>query len=1483
MKSTVQQSRITVVGPPGLVAELNSAAAESDVGIQFEQATPGEVDQQLGRTNCLVLDQEGLDRSVQPVLDRIGSTTPSIPIVLLTTDTTESAMQRLIGSGVTEYIPRSLCVSNPAVAATQLASLVPDSSSDGEYDESVVDSVDAAVAVMDPTTAEFLRANHRMAALLDVDVGDIVGSEVEEHQVSTAGKTQESVRDLLTRVSHTARPETCQLEFAPATGETRVLDTTFRYVSDTRRDRIVLTGQPSPTDEAAYQANPESERQLEVVTESLDEIIYIANADFSKVEYVNSAYEDMWGRPVGELYEDATAFMSGIDPRDRESFKTEFEAMRTDIVNGDPDESYEFEFRVRQPNDEVRWALATGYPVTRETGPDRYVGIVEDITERRENKLRLEAERDRRSILFENTSDPIMAVTFKDQEPHISEVNAAFEDTFGYDVEQVSEQPISDVVVPDEEWSEFERIREQALAGNAVETEVRRQTSDEIRDFILHVLPFENAEGRHAYVWYTDITERKRRERAIEEERQKYTTLVEQSTDGVVVVSDGEFVFVNEAFAEITGYDQSELLGRPFHDVFTPESRELVLDRYERRVAGESPPNQYDVEIDARNSEPVTLELSVSRIQHDGEPATLANFRDVTERRRRERTIEELQTALEQLHAAETTADVYQTVIETTRDVLELPIAACWQHDDDNQQLMHIAGTTSAEDMLTNATAFTPTDWEYSVFESGEATTYDPSQHHDDSPLNAAIIVPIGEQALLAAGRPDTTDYKSYLVGVTQILASHAGSAVERVTRSKELRESQRRLQAIVDRIDEVIFLAPASELNATDPDPEFVSSGYEKIWGQSLETIVDTYDEGFFGTLHAADYDQYRDFISQISTDVANGVQEERYTQEFRIVRPDGAVRWVHSDFYLTDWVDGQPRVMIVSRDITARKQRERTLESFHDATAEMTTVDTVADACRIAVEAGADVFDIPATAVYHYDENTAALEPVATGPSLPPPGELEPVTSTDAVVWEAFITEQLQQFDSDVEPLSGIGPADKGLLLPLGGNGVLATWQSSESLDTDAANILAATLEASLNRLRGERELKSRQEELEAQSEHARRLESITDLTQRIEAAITTQSSRQGIREAVCTELVNVDPFSSAWIAGADVGTDRLTPRTVAGVDRTDVERFVSTEDGADTDPQPVAKAWETGDLCAVNDLMTGRTRSDWRQALLKKGDGSICAVPLAYAGVTYGVLAVVATEPNAFAEQEREVLSQLGTSIGYAITAIRRQRALESDDTLELELQGTDMELPPAELAAKTGYRVRHERTIRRQDNSVSVYYSVNGELSADAVETATAALPGDSEVVSRQESETVIEQRSDSWFGATVSEYGGVLRRCQAVETTVTLAIELPQETDTRSIVDRLQAEFPGLELTAQRHHHESEATPSEVQTQLQNRLTTRQYEALETAYAMGYFAWPRESSGEDVAYQLDITQPTVNKHIRLGEAKVFDFLFGTDRE
>jgi predicted DNA binding protein len=61
------------------------------------------------------------------------------------------------------------------------------------------------------------------------------------------------------------------------------------------------------------------------------------------------------------------------------------------------------------------------------------------------------------------------------------------------------------------------------------------------------------------------------------------------------------------------------------------------------------------------------------------------------------------------------------------------------------------------------------------------------------------------------------------------------------------------------------------------------------------------------------------------------------------------------------------------------------------------------------------------------------------------------------------------------------------------------------------------------------------------------------------------------------------------------------------------------------------------------------------------------------------------------------------------------------------------------------------------------------------------------------------------------------------------------------------------------------------------------LTDRQLEVLEAAYRGGYFRWPRDATAEEVAESLGISSPTLHKHLRHGEARVFEALFDSDSE
>jgi predicted DNA binding protein len=89
---------------------------------------------------------------------------------------------------------------------------------------------------------------------------------------------------------------------------------------------------------------------------------------------------------------------------------------------------------------------------------------------------------------------------------------------------------------------------------------------------------------------------------------------------------------------------------------------------------------------------------------------------------------------------------------------------------------------------------------------------------------------------------------------------------------------------------------------------------------------------------------------------------------------------------------------------------------------------------------------------------------------------------------------------------------------------------------------------------------------------------------------------------------------------------------------------------------------------------------------------------------------------------------------------------------------------------------------------------------------------------------------------------------------------------------------LERTYPGTELLARRERDRSDRPVRAFDAELRSRLSERQFRTLETAYYDGFFGWPRESTGVEVADSLGVSQPTFSRHIRLAQQKLFELLF-----
>jgi PAS domain S-box-containing protein len=138
-----------------------------------------------------------------------------------------------------------------------------------------------------------------------------------------------------------------------------------------------------------------SEERFRQMAESLDEIVWMFNLDFTECIYVSRAYETMWGRSCESLRQNPMSFMDAIHPEDR--FFTR-EVLEQKFKKGI---EFNVEVRVIHTDGSTLWVTLRGFPICDAKGrPYRIAGVTHDITARRrlEEALLDVAEREQQRI-----------------------------------------------------------------------------------------------------------------------------------------------------------------------------------------------------------------------------------------------------------------------------------------------------------------------------------------------------------------------------------------------------------------------------------------------------------------------------------------------------------------------------------------------------------------------------------------------------------------------------------------------------------------------------------------------------------------------------------------------------------------------------------------------------------------------------------------------------------------------------------------------------------------------------------------------------------------------------------------------------------------------------------------------------------------------------------------------------------------------------
>ncbi|MBP8153675.1 MAG: PAS domain S-box protein [Nitrospira sp.] len=391
-------------------------------------------------------------------------------------------------------------------------------------------------------------------------------------------------------------------------------------------------------------------------------------------------------------------------------------------------------------------------------------------------------------------------------------------------------------------------------------------------------------------------------EHALSESEARFRSLVEAATDSIVLADhNGHILSWNQAASRLFGYTDEEVRGRPL-TMLMPQRYRAAHERGLARVkdTGQSRLIGRLVELEGlrKDGSEFPIELSLAMWSTDVAVFFSGIIRDITQRRR----AEEILDRLRRLHEV--------ILTQAGEGIYGL----------DRNGVTTFVNPTAAQLLGFDPSELVEQPMHTRLHHSRPDGSYYPV---DECPIYAALRDGVVHRVPRDVfWRKNGTALPVEYVSTPIIEKGAVAGAVvvfrditERLEAERAVEESQERFRQLAEHIREVFWI--------TDPAKSrvlYISPGYEEVWGHSCESLY-AMPGSWMEAIHPDDRLRVRDAAMrrQISGS---------YNEEYRILRPDGSMRWIWDRaFPIRDASGTVYRIAGFAEDVTERKRVEAAL----------------------------------------------------------------------------------------------------------------------------------------------------------------------------------------------------------------------------------------------------------------------------------------------------------------------------------------------------------------------------------------------------------------------------------------------------------------------------------------------------------------------------------------------------------------------------
>ncbi|UCD66776.1 MAG: PAS domain S-box protein, partial [Deltaproteobacteria bacterium] len=390
----------------------------------------------------------------------------------------------------------------------------------------------------------------------------------------------------------------------------------------------------------ADQALMESEEKFQLLMDSLEAIVYVADMDTYEILFLNKYGREILGDVTGKICWQSIQ----VDQTGPCDFCTNKYIIDAD---GNPVSPYIWDFQNTLTD---RWFHIIDRAIKWTDGRIVRLEIATDISERKKAEQDLKESEEKYSKLFNSEIDAI--AIFDAETREIVDFNDAFLDLYGYSSEEALKLKADDISAEPEKT--VASIKESSQKGDA-RIRRRRHKKKDGSEIVVDIAagPFMLQDRKLMFARLQDITEHVEAEKELQELEKRFRVAFRTSPDSININKmDGTYVEINDGFTELTGYTREDVIGKSSLDINIwrrPEDRKVLVEGLQK--SGQV--TNLEADFRMKDGSIKTALMSANLIHLHGEPHILNITRDITDRKNAEKEKAKLETQLRQVYKME--------------------------------------------------------------------------------------------------------------------------------------------------------------------------------------------------------------------------------------------------------------------------------------------------------------------------------------------------------------------------------------------------------------------------------------------------------------------------------------------------------------------------------------------------------------------------------------------------------------------------------------------------------------------------------------------------------------------------------------------------------------------------------------------------------------------------------------------------------------